>query len=172
MRKRTAEFEVQPLTPAEEAAWRALARAIVVIPRVLDADLRGARGLGNTEYSVLMNLSEAPGRSLRMSQLANYMSLSVSGMTRVVERLSRHGLVERMRAESDKRGQVAVLTADGFARLEEAWPSHLASVRRRVMDHLVGVDLRALADAIASIASADMGPPVRRAARMHPGTDR
>jgi len=154
-----------PLTPEEEAAWRALGRAVLVIPRVLDADLLASQGLSMTEYSVLMNLSEAPDRSLRMSELANYVSISVSGLTRVVERLSRQGLVERVRSESDRRGQVAVLTPAGLERLERAWPTHLASVRNHVMDHLRGLDLAAVAVAFSGIACAEMGPPVRRTLR-------
>jgi DNA-binding MarR family transcriptional regulator len=62
--------EIAPLTPQEEAAWRALARAVLVIPRVLDAELLESQGLNLTEYNVLMNLSEAPNHSLRMSELA------------------------------------------------------------------------------------------------------
>src|ERR1700733_11997322 len=156
---------VSPLTAEEEAAWRALGRAVLVIPRVLDADLLASQGLSMTEYSVLMNLSEAPDRSLRMSELANYVSISVSGLTRVVERLSRQGLVERVRAESDRRGQVAVLTPAGLERLERAWPTHLASVRNHVMDHLRGLALAAVAVAFSGIACAEMGPPVRRTLR-------
>jgi DNA-binding MarR family transcriptional regulator len=152
---------VPPLAPSEEAAWRALGRAVVVIPRVLDSDLIESDGLTMTEYTVLMNLSEAPDGSLRMSDLANYVSITVSGLTRVVGRLSSHGLVERARSPTDGRGQFAVLTPAGLARLERAWPSHLASVRRRVLDHLGGIDLAAFADAISSIADADRGPPVR-----------
>jgi DNA-binding MarR family transcriptional regulator len=154
---------VKPLTPTEEAAWRALGRAVLVIPRMLDADLLESQGLNVTEYSVLMNLSEAPDHALRMSQLANYVSITVSGLTRVIERLNRQGLVERVRAESDGRGQVAVLTDAGLARLEKAWPTHLASVRRHVMDHLGDLDLVAFADAVSKIACAEIGPPVRRA---------
>jgi DNA-binding MarR family transcriptional regulator len=152
----------RPLTAEEEAAWRALGRAVLVIPRALDADLLESAGLNVTEYSVLMNLSEAPGRSLRMSELANYVSISVSGLTRVIERLTRQGLTERVRAASDGRGQVAVLTPAGLDRLQHAWPVHLASVRRHVMDHLDGIDLAAFASAVSAIASADMGPPARR----------
>jgi DNA-binding MarR family transcriptional regulator len=154
--------EIAPLTPQEEAAWRALARAVLVIPRVLDAELLESQGLNLTEYNVLMNLSEAPDHSLRMSELANFISITISGLTRAVERLSRQGLVERVRAESDGRGQVAVLTPAGLTRLKQAWPIHLAGVRRHVMDHLEGMDLVAFAEAIAEVASADVGPPVRR----------
>jgi DNA-binding MarR family transcriptional regulator len=111
-----------------------------------------------------MNLSEAPERSLRMSELANYVNITVSGLTRVVERLERQGLVERVRAASDGRGQVAVLTADGLARLKKAWPVHLASVRENVVDHLEGLDLKKLAEALTAVASVELGPPVRRIA--------
>jgi DNA-binding MarR family transcriptional regulator len=153
-----------PLSADEEAAWRALARAVLVIPRVLDADLLQKEGLNVTEYNVLMNLSEAPERSLRMSELANYVNITVSGLTRVVERLERQGLVERVRATADGRGQVAVLTADGLARLKKAWPVHLASVRQNVVDHLEGLDLKKLAEALTAVASVELGPPVRRTA--------
>jgi DNA-binding MarR family transcriptional regulator len=151
-----------PLTVKEEAAWRALARAVLVIPRLLDADMLEAHGLNITEYNVLMNLSEAPKRSLRMSELANYVAITDSGLTRVLDRLSRRGLVERVRAHDDGRGQVAVLTRAGLARLKKAWPSHLASVRHHILDHLEGLDLVALADALTKIASAELGPPLRR----------
>ena len=154
--------EIAPLTPQEEAAWRALARAVLVIPRVLDAELLEAQGLNLTEYNVLMNLSEAPDHSLRMSELANFISISISGLTRAVERLSRQGLVERVRAKSDGRGQMAVLTPAGLERLKQAWPIHLTGVRRHVMDHLQGMDLVAFAEAIAEVATVDVGPPVRR----------
>jgi DNA-binding MarR family transcriptional regulator len=157
-----AEQAPAPLTPDEELAWRALARAVLVIPRVLDSELLQAQGLNLTEYSVLMNLSEQPGRSMRMSELANVVSISISGLTRVVERLSGQRLVERVRAETDGRGQLAVLTPAGLARLEKAYPAHLAGVRKHVMDHLANLDLAALAEALANIAAAEIGPPVRR----------
>jgi DNA-binding MarR family transcriptional regulator len=139
-------------------------RAVLVIPRLLEADLLETHGLNPSEYSVLQHLSEAPERSLRMTQLANYVSLSGSGLTRMVERLTRQGLVERVRSESDGRGQCAVLTPAGLQRLQEAWPTHVASVRRHVMDHLAGLD--AFADAVGHIAAdADVGPPIRRGQR-------
>ncbi|MFD7073837.1 MarR family winged helix-turn-helix transcriptional regulator [Nocardioides sp. NPDC059952] len=163
--RRTTAGKVAPFSPEEEAAWRALARAVVVIPRVLDADLMQAEGLTLTEYTVLMNLSEAPERSLRMSELANYVAISVSGLTRVVERLERGGLVERMRSVADGRGQLACLTPAGLKCMKQAWPAHLESVRRHVMDHLQSLDLVALADALAPIAQAEVGPPARRRGR-------
>jgi DNA-binding MarR family transcriptional regulator len=152
-----------PLTPDEELAWRALARAVQVITRVLDSELLQAQGLSLTEYSVLTNLSEQPGRSMRMSELASLVSISVSGLTRVVDRLARQGLIERVKADTDGRGQLAVLTPAGIARLEEAYPTHLAGVREHVMDHLAGLDLAAFTQTMSGIAAAGMGPPVRRA---------
>jgi DNA-binding MarR family transcriptional regulator len=104
MPKTKSDSQVKPLTPEEEAAWRALGRAVLVIPRVLDNDLLQTQGLNVTEYSVLFNLSEAPNRSLRMGDLANYVSITVSGLTRVFDRLARQGLVERVRDENDGRG--------------------------------------------------------------------
>jgi DNA-binding MarR family transcriptional regulator len=93
----TSRTPARPLTPDEELAWRALARA------VLDGELLEAQGLNLTEYSVLMNLSEQPHRSMRMSELANAVSISISGLTRVIERLSRQGLVERVKASPSSR---------------------------------------------------------------------
>jgi DNA-binding MarR family transcriptional regulator len=159
---------VEPLTTEEEAAWRALGRAALVIPRLLDADLRAADGLNVTEYNVLMNLSEAPDRSLRMTELANYVSISISGLTRAIERLTREGLVKRVPSDADGRGQLAVLTDAGFTRLRQAWPTHLASVRRHVMDHLQGIDLADFAETLSAIASAEIGPPVRRKSTARP----
>jgi DNA-binding MarR family transcriptional regulator len=152
----------RPLTPPEENAWRALARAILVVPRVLEAELLDAERLNLAEYSVLMNLSEHPDRSMRMNELADAVAVSVSGLTRVVERLARQGLVERVKCETDGRGQLAAITDAGFARLEQAYPTHLAGVRKHVMDHLGGVDLVAFAEAIAGMAAGQGGPSPRR----------
>jgi DNA-binding MarR family transcriptional regulator len=153
----------QPLTPEEEAAWRAFARAILVVPRLLGAELLETHGLTMAEYSVLMNLSEAPQRSMRMSELAAAVALSGSGLTRVVERLAHQGLVERSRAQTDARGQVAHLTDAGFARLTAAYPRHLEGVRRHVMDPLGSLDLVAFAKAMGQVAAGEAGPPLRRA---------
>ncbi len=144
----------QPLSPDEEALWRAFSRVMLVAPRALEADLIRSSRLNFAEYHVLAYLSEQPGRSLRMSNLSGLGALSPSGMTRVVERLARQGLIDRRRCADDGRGQVAVLTDAGLKRLEEAWPEHVVSVRRRVMDHLAGVDPQALTAASECIVEA------------------
>ncbi|MDT4936597.1 MAG: hypothetical protein QOG80_268 [Pseudonocardiales bacterium] len=140
--------EVRPLEPDEEAFLRAFQRATLVLGRALDIDLIRAHGLSGSEYEVLMHLSEAPDRRMRMSELAAVCAMSLSGMTRIVTRLERDGEVERIRCESDLRGLNAVLTDAGLARLESAWPTHLASVRRHMMDHLDGVDLPSVTAAL------------------------
>lgn len=100
-----------------------------------------------------MNLSEAPGRQMRMSDLAGACELSVSGMTRVVHRLENDGLVQRVKCAEDARGWNAVLTDAGLARLKEAWRTNLVSVRRHFLDHLEGLDLKALGAALRNVAT-------------------
>ena len=146
---------LRPLNPDEEALVRSLGRVMYVLPRTIDADMAGDGQLPLTEYTALMHLSEAPGRHMRMSELAGACQLSLSGMTRTIIRLETAGLVERVKCEEDARGWNAVLTDAGFARLEGSWPSHLASVRRRFLDHFEGFDLLELARAFQRIGTAD-----------------
>lgn len=130
-----------PLDAEEEAFLRALARVLVTLPRVLEEDLLRDGRMSTSEYFVLVHLSEAPGHRLRMSDLARAAALSLSGITRVVQRLGAADLVRRERSPEDGRGWFAVLTPAGHARLEATWPAHLGSTRRRLFDHLAGVDL-------------------------------
>ncbi len=143
----------RPLTPDEEAVVRALGRVVIVLPRAMDADLVREQQLPLTEYMTLVHLSEAPARRMRMSELAAACDLSLSGMTRLVSRLEGQGLVKRVRCDADARGLNALLTDAGLARLQRAWPTHLASVRRHVFDHLRGVDLAQLACALQRFAT-------------------
>ncbi|HEX5267237.1 MAG TPA: MarR family transcriptional regulator [Acidimicrobiales bacterium] len=161
---------VVPLDPAEERAWRAVARAMIVLPRVLESELEAEHRLTMAEYVVLVNLSEEPEQALRMTDLADRAALSLSGMTRVVDRLVRQGLVERTKCPSDARGSYARLTDGGLAKLREAYVTHLRGVREHVMDHLRGVDLAEFAECMERItgrcpagADADAAPEVRRA---------
>jgi DNA-binding MarR family transcriptional regulator len=142
-----------PLSAEQEAFLRAWGRAALTVPRALDADLLTSQGMSLSDYTALMRLSETPGRSLRMSDLADVCALSLSGMSRVVSRLEAQGLVERERSSSDGRGLNAVLTDAGLDRLRRAWPTHLASVRRHMMDHLSELDLPAVTTALQRFAS-------------------
>jgi DNA-binding MarR family transcriptional regulator len=122
------------LTSVELAAWRGFLRAHAQMIRALDADLESEHGLPLSSYEVLLFLESAPGRRMRMSELASRVLLSRSGVTRLVDRLVREGLIERASCPSDARGSFAVLTDRGLARLHEARPTHLAGVRRRFLD--------------------------------------
>ncbi|MBC6460669.1 MarR family winged helix-turn-helix transcriptional regulator [Actinomadura sp. HBU206391] len=148
----------QPLNADEEAFIRALGRVMLVLPRVMDADLVGEQQMTLNEYATMMHLSEAPHRRLRMSELAAVCDVSLSGMTRIVTRLEADGLVERVRCAEDARGSNAVLTDAGLARLEQAYPTHLASVRRHVMDHLGEIDLVRLTQALQRFAVTEQDP--------------
>jgi DNA-binding MarR family transcriptional regulator len=103
---------------------------------------------------VLVNLSEAPERSLRMAELAERLRLSPSGLTRRLDGLVRDGMVERRKCPSDGRGSLARLTDDGMAWLEAAAPTHVAGVRRYFVDPLDGAQRQALAESLAVIEAA------------------
>jgi DNA-binding MarR family transcriptional regulator len=135
---------VHGLAPDEMAAWRGFLRAHALLVRRLDGELVAAHGLPLTWYDVLVVLDEAGGR-LRMAELARAVLLSVSGTTRLVDRLVREGLVAREPCEDDGRGFYAVLTTAGARRRREARPTHLAGVRRSFLDALEPEDVACLA---------------------------
>ena len=146
-----------PLSAEEEAFLRAFLRALVTVPRVLDGDLMGTQGVSLTDYVGLMHLSEAPGAAMRVGDLATTCALSLSGTTRVVSRLQDQGLLRREQCASDGRGWEAVLTDSGLARLRRAWPTHLTSVRRHVIDHLEYLDLPPITAAVSRFADGRPG---------------
>ena len=116
------------LTAPEQAAWRSFLRAHATLVRRLEGELVAEHDLPLPSYDVLVQLSEAPGRRLRMTELADRVLLSRSGLTRLVDRLVRDGLVERQACPDDARGTLAVLTDAGLDRLRTAWPTHLRGV--------------------------------------------
>lgn len=145
----TPSTEVRPsadeLSEAELGAWRGLLRVHAALLKELDAELERAHGLPLSSYEVLINLASAPEQRLRMADLADRVLLSRSGMTRLVDRLERDGLLKRQQCSVDARGCFAALTADGAAFLERARPTHLASVRERFLRHLSPDELAQLA---------------------------
>lgn len=144
--------QLAPLTPTEEALWRALMRLMFTLNRALDDDLIRARGMTASEYTVLMNLSEAPNRQMRITDLAEAAALSVSRMSRLIDDLQSRNLVAKRRSEIDGRGNVASLTRQGLARLKAAYPDHLASARRLVLDHIDRDDVASVARALETVA--------------------
>ncbi len=132
------------LTAAELAAWRGFLRTHMQVLRELDAELIAAHGLPLTSYDVLTHLESAPDRSLRMRDLADAVLLSRSGLTRLIDRLARAGLVRRQCCADDGRGQLAVITDAGLATLRVARPTHLAGVRRLFLGHLAPEEIAEL----------------------------
>jgi DNA-binding MarR family transcriptional regulator len=141
-----AQFQAwRELTPEQLAAWAGFLRGHAQIVRALDTELEREHGLPLTSYDVLIQLSLAPDRRLRMFELADAVVLSRSGLTRLVERLERDGLVERERGEADLRHVNARLTDRGFEVLADATPTHVAGVKERFLERLSGEQTKQLA---------------------------
>jgi DNA-binding MarR family transcriptional regulator len=129
------------LTENELGAWRSFLRAHAQITRALEAELITEHDLPLPSYDVLLQLAEAPGRRLRMTELADRVLLSRSGLTRLIDRLEREGLVARAACPNDARGTHAVLTDAGFGRLRAAAPTHLRGVAEHVTGRLTLVEI-------------------------------
>jgi DNA-binding MarR family transcriptional regulator len=139
--------DVKQLSACELAAWRGFLRAHAALVRELDRELEETHGLPLTHYEVLLHLGNAPERRLRMSDLAQSVLLSQSGITRLVDRLEAAGLVARAPCVEDRRVLYAQLTDAGRARLEAARPTHLAGVRTRFLSRFEDDELATLAEA-------------------------
>jgi DNA-binding MarR family transcriptional regulator len=134
-----------PLDPMERRAWRTFLQTHARVTRRLEADLIARNDLPLAEFDVLFQLASADGSRLRMAELADRVLLSRAGITRLVDRLVADGLVGRVRCESDARGFYAVLTDHGKARLDDATPGHLESIRRTFLEHFDRSELELLA---------------------------
>ena len=132
------------LSDEEQAAWRPFVALLFRMPAALDAQLQKDAGISNFEYMVLSSLSEAPGRTLRMSELAALASGSLSRLSHVVSRLESRGWVRREACPGDGRFINAVLTDEGWAKVVATAPGHVAAVRKLLVDVLSPEDLRTL----------------------------
>lgn len=121
------------LTQEEQAIWRSFLGGTTVLMDHLDRDLRNAHGLSLPEYEILVRLSEAPDRAIRMADLAEAISHSRSRTTHTIRRLEKEGIVVRFQCDSDGRGVTAMLTDAGYALLEQAAHTHVTGVH----DYLV-----------------------------------
>ena len=139
------------LDDLEMQAWRSLLSAHSRLMARLDAELQASQGMSVSDYGVLVQLSEADEGRMRMSELAERLLLSPSGLTRRLDGLVRAGLVDRARCPTDRRGAFAVLTAAGRIRLQEAAPDHVDQVRRHFVDRLTRAQLEALVDALRKV---------------------
>ena len=145
---------VQPLTPrvSRLAPWRAFVTAQAHVSRRLDEDLRVEHGLSLQEYVALLILAEAPERRLRMGRLADSLTLSKSGATRLIDRLVGDGLVARVTCSSDLRGAEAQLTEPGIKRLRTAAPTHLRGIAEYFLSAIDGADLETVERTMRSVA--------------------
>jgi len=137
---------VRWLDEEEQAAWRAFLAATQLLMDRLDRELQAAAGIPHGYYEILVRLSEAPGRAMRMSDLADRCQSSRSRLSHAIARLEEQGWVRREAVPSDRRGAVAVLTDAGFAALEAAAPVHVEGVRRHLFDQLTPAQVAALGD--------------------------
>lgn len=132
--------------------WRAFLRAHARVVRELERELAADQDMALADYDVLVQLSAAEDRRLRMSELADRLLLSRSGATRLVDRLVADGLVERITCESDRRGQWASLTDAGYERLKRASPTHLRGVASHFLDRLSPKETATLKPVLARLA--------------------
>jgi len=139
------------LSDEELRAWQALLHAHHQVIRKLDAELREEHGLPLGAYDVLLRLARAPGRSLRMTELAGKVMMSPSGLTRVVDRLVDEGLVQRDRFQGDARVTLARLTDRGRQLLRRAARTHLRGIREHFTGRLSQTQLRNVASALETI---------------------
>src|SRR5690242_8003363 len=138
------------LDPAEMAAWLAFLEVSHLLDRKIEQQLKHDAGLSHAQYEILSRLAAAPDGQLRMSELADVIIVSRSGLTYQVTQLERAGLVRREKDADDERGVLAVLTADGRAALLRAAPGHVRVVRHYLIDALTPAQRSALAEGLAA----------------------
>jgi DNA-binding MarR family transcriptional regulator len=149
------------LSPEQLSAWVRFIGVVELLPGVLDTQLRRDSQLTHFDYYVLSQLSEARGHTLRMTALAERTAATLARLSHVVQRLEARGLLERFPCPEDRRATNARLTADGWQKVRESAPGHVATVREYVIDALTPeqvTQLAAISDAIL--------------ARLDPGDDR
>jgi DNA-binding MarR family transcriptional regulator len=145
------EPETRWLSDEEQQVWRASLGVLNLLPLYLERDLQQKHGLTMHDYEILVRLSEAPDRRLRLTELAGLSHQSKSRLSHQMTRMENAGLVARESCDSDRRGQWAVLTEAGWQRLVKAAPDHVESVRRHFIDLFTEEQKRVLGEAFGTI---------------------
>ena len=140
----------QQMSAERLQAWRAFLRAHCTITRELDTELRAEHGLTINDYDVLVQLREAPN-GIRMSELADYVVLTRSGITRLIDGLARDGLVERRSCEADARVSYAVMTERGREIMQTARDTHMRGIERVFQAHFSDAEAATLADLLSRL---------------------
>jgi DNA-binding MarR family transcriptional regulator len=137
----TNEFEV----------WRVFLKSHVTVIRLIEAEMEAAGCLPLSSYDVLLTLSIAEGRKLRMHEIADGVVLSRSGLTRLVDRLEKDGLLRRERSDNDRRGAYAVLTEKGLDALRQSWKTYALEIRRHFLELLSEDEVAVLTTALTRV---------------------
>ena len=138
------------LNETEAVAWRSFIESVGDLMSAFESGL-AEHGMNLGDYQVLVYLSEAPDRALRMCDLADALRLSPSGLTRRLDGLVKNGLVARQPSEEDRRVMMAVLTPHGLRRLQKAAPDHVENVRENLFDHLNASQIKNMAGIFGAI---------------------
>ncbi|MDQ3616951.1 MAG: MarR family transcriptional regulator [Actinomycetota bacterium] len=155
--------EMSWLDHDQQRSWRAFLVGITLLTERLDRDLREHHDLSLPEYEILVRLSEAAGRRLRMAVLADSVSYSRSRVTHTISRLEHSGFVERLTCTDDKRGVEAFMTDDGYAALRLAAPTHVAGVKQFLVDLVSPEDFEAVGRVFDAVTD--------KLVEAHPGAD-
>ncbi|WP_327355455.1 MarR family winged helix-turn-helix transcriptional regulator [Streptomyces sp. NBC_01304] len=140
------------LSDEEQRTWRAYLHATTLLEDHLDRQLQRDAKMPHIYYGLLVQLSQAPRRRLRMTELARNVKITRSRLSHAVARLEQHGWVRREDCASDKRGQNAILTDEGVAVLERSAPGHVAAVRQAMFDRLTPEQQQSLGEIMKIIA--------------------
>lgn len=145
--------EVRWLSEDEQRVWRAYLEVTRRLAERLNRDLQRTHGMSLGDYAILVALSEAPDRRIRMSILAEETQSSKSRLSHAISRLEEEGLVTREICDTDRRGWFASLTEKGYERLKQAAPDHVESVRRHLLDAFTPEEFLAFGDMLIRIAT-------------------
>ncbi|MEU8889371.1 MarR family transcriptional regulator [Streptomyces sp. NPDC048442] len=140
------------LNDEEQRVWRAYIHATTLLDDTLDRQLQRDAGMPHMYYGLLVQLAQAPEHRLRMTELAKHAKITRSRLSHAVARLERNGWVRRQDCTSDKRGQNAILTDEGYAVLKEAAPRHVSLVRKAMFDRLSEEQVHQLGEIMCVIA--------------------
>lgn len=151
------------LDEREMAAWHGFLEASNRVAHRLEQQLKDEVGLSHPQYEILVRLGEAPDGEVRMTELAEQLITSKSGLTYQVGQLEKRGLVRRLPHHTDVRGVLAVLTDEGRMLLEKAAPGHVATVREALLHVLLDDELGVLAEGLGRVGRRLRGPGERQA---------
>lgn len=141
------------LSKDQQVHWRSWITASSLLPELLSRELQEEFGLTITDYEILVRLSEASNKQMRMSELAQKTMLSRSRLSHQIDRLEDRGLVNRRSCEDDRRGQNCVMTNKGWDTLVAAAPLHVSGVRKHFVDQLTDAEYEALGKALGKVAA-------------------